>query len=466
MTMFDSCRIFLSLQARIRPVLLSAFFIVWMAINLWQPGTAQAQADCSKKWGVDSVETIKNISLYREFFKQKNFASALEPWRYVFIQAPCSREQTHIDGIAMFKDALKAQKDSTLRTTILDTLMMIYDARAKFFPKSASNALGRKAVDMLDYIPGQNRRIREAFEAAVAVGGNATEPFILGYYFKVGIKDFKAGVIDQAAIFGLYNQLVGIADANLARTDLDSTKRQRFVENKAALDADLSISVIENCEQILTAFESKFNEGTVDKALRDLIYTQLRLKNCKESAFYEKVAISKQSDDPSPVLGIELARRFHKSGRNKEADQYYQNALSLVTDDSIKAQYTYDYAALFSEDKQFSKARDLALQAHALRPTWGKPLMFIGNLYASSYIECGGGGIAAQAVYWAAVDKFRAAAKANPALQEECDQLVSKYSGYFPSKQTLFFNKPPFNVGDAYRVGCWLNESTTVRSSD
>ncbi|MFM8316745.1 MAG: hypothetical protein ACKOAV_00025, partial [Bacteroidota bacterium] len=122
--MFDSCRIFLSLQARIRPVLLSAFFIVWMAINIWQPGTAQAQADCSKKWGVDSVETIKNISLYREFFKQKNFASALEPWRFVFIQAPCSREQTHIDGIAMFKDALKAQKDSTLRTTILDTLMM------------------------------------------------------------------------------------------------------------------------------------------------------------------------------------------------------------------------------------------------------------------------------------------------------------------------------------------------------
>ncbi len=444
----------------------SFFLFVLMALPFWAIGIAQAQTDCSKKWGVDSVETIKNISLYREFFKQKNFVSAIEPWRYVFIQAPCSREQTHIDGIAMFKDALKAQKDSALRTPLVDTLMMIYDARAKFFPKSSSNTLGRKAVDMLDYIPGQNRRIREAFEAAVAVGGNATEPFILGYYFKVGIKDFKAGVIDQAAIFGLYNQLAGIADANLARTDLDSTKRQRFFENKAALDADLSISVIENCEQILSAFESKFNDGTIDKALRDLVYTQLRIKNCKETAFYEKVAISKQSDDPSPVLGIELARRFHKSSRNKEAEQYYQNALSLVTDDSIKAQYTYDYAALFSEDKQFSKARDLALQAHSLRPSWGKPLMFIGNLYASSYIECGGGGIGAQAVYWAAVDKYRAASKANPALLEDCNALINKFSGYFPTKQTLFFNKPAFNVGDSYRVGCWLNESTTVRSSD
>ncbi|MFM7701128.1 MAG: hypothetical protein ACKO7V_10135, partial [Bacteroidota bacterium] len=59
-----------------------------------------------------------------------------------------------------------------------------------------------------------------------------------------------------------------------------------------------------------------------------------------------------------------------------------------------------------------------------------------------------------------------AAAKANPALQEDCNALINKYSGYFPSKQTLFFNKPAYKLGDGYRVGCWLNESTTVRSSD
>ncbi|MGA1665736.1 MAG: tetratricopeptide repeat protein [Bacteroidia bacterium] len=424
-----------------------------------------AQADCSKKWGVDSVQTIQNISLYREFYKQKNFSAALEPWRYVFEQAPCSREQTHIDGIVMFKDRLKAQKDSSLRTPLIDTLMLIYDARAKYFPKSASNALGRKALDMLEFIPGQNQRIREAFEEAVRSGGQATEPFVLGYYFKVAIKEFKGGALTQTQIFELYNQLAGIADANMANPSLDSTKRLRFAENKAALDADLSISVIENCEQILENFEAKFAEGNTDKSLRDLIYNQLRIKNCKDSEFYEKVAISKFADDPQPALGIELARRFHKSSRSKEADTYYQQALQLVTDDSVKAQYTMDYAALFSEDKQYDKARDLALQAQALRPTWGKPLIFIGNLYAASYNVCGGG-IAAQAVYWAAVDKFKQAARINPEFQAECDQLISKYSGYFPKKETLFFNNPPYKGGDAYRVGCWIQESTSVRTSD
>ena len=145
-------------------------FLFVASLGLFSTEMVSAQADCSKKWGVDSIQTIQNISLYREFYKQKNFSAALEPWRYVFEQAPCSREQTHIDGIAMFKDRLKAQKDSVLRTPLLDTLLLIYDARAKFFPKSASNALGRKAVDMLDFIPGQNQRIREAFEVAVQVG--------------------------------------------------------------------------------------------------------------------------------------------------------------------------------------------------------------------------------------------------------------------------------------------------------
>jgi len=441
-------------------------FLFVAGLGLFSTEIVSAQVDCSKKWGVDSVQTIQNISLYREFFKQKNFAAALEPWRYVFEQAPCSREQTHIDGIAMFKDRLKAQKDSTLRTPLLDTLLLIYDARAKFFPKSASNALGRKAVDMLDFIPGQNQRIREAFEVAVKVGGQATEPFVLGYYFKVAIKDYKGGALNQDQIFDLYNQLTGIADANLANPALDSTKRLRYTENKAALDADLSISVIENCDQILKNFEAKFLAGNTEKALRDLIYNQLRIKNCKDSEFYEKVAISKFSDDPQPALGIELARRFHKSNRTKEADTYYQEALKLVSDDSVKAQYTLDYAALFSEDKQYDKARELALQANALRPNWGKPLLFVGNLYAASYNVCGGGGISAQAVYWAAVDKFKQAARTNPALQTECDQLVDKYSGYFPKKETLFFNNPPYKGGDAYRVGCWIQESTSVRTSD
>jgi tetratricopeptide (TPR) repeat protein len=441
-------------------------FLFVAGLGLFSTEIVSAQVDCSKKWGVDSVQTIQNISLYREFFKQKNFAAALEPWRYVFEQAPCSREQTHIDGIAMFKDRLKAQKDSTLRTPLLDTLLLIYDARAKFFPKSASNALGRKAVDMLDFIPGQNQRIREAFEVAVKVGGQATEPFVLGYYFKVAIKDYKGGALNQDQIFDLYNQLTGIADANLANPALDSTKRLRYTENKAALDADLSISVIENCDQILKNFEAKFLAGNTEKALRDLIYNQLRIKNCKDSEFYEKVAISKFSDDPQPALGIELARRFHKSNRTKEADTYYQEALKLVSDDSVKAQYTLDYAALFSEDKQYDKARELALQANTLRPNWGKPFLFIGNLYAASYNVCGGGGISAQAVYWAAVDKFKQAARTNPALQTECDQLVDKYSGYFPKKETLFFNNPPYKGGDAYRVGCWIQESTSVRTSD
>ena len=51
-----------------------------MLVVFGAAGTTQAQAQitagCEQKWGPDSVKTIQNISVYREFFKQKNYASA------------------------------------------------------------------------------------------------------------------------------------------------------------------------------------------------------------------------------------------------------------------------------------------------------------------------------------------------------------------------------------------------------
>ena len=33
------------------------------------------------KWGSDSINCITNLSLYREYYKQKNYEDAFKPWR-------------------------------------------------------------------------------------------------------------------------------------------------------------------------------------------------------------------------------------------------------------------------------------------------------------------------------------------------------------------------------------------------
>jgi hypothetical protein len=51
----------------------------------------------------------------------------------------------------------------------------------------------------------------------------------------------------------------------------------------------------------------------------------------------------------------------------------------------------------------------------------------------------------------------------DPALTEDADKRIKTYSVYFPPTEVLFFYN--MNEGDSYTVGCWINETTTVRAA-
>lgn len=452
-----------------------------MLVLLGAAGVTQAQAqitaNCEQKWGPDSVKTIQNISVYREFFKQKNYASALDAWQYVFKNAPCSREQTHVDGVAMYKSFLSATKDPKRKQELVDTIMLIYDVRAANFEKSAGNSLGRKGVDMLNFRPEPNTAVLKTFEKAIELGGNESESFVLSYYFKVALKEFSGGGLTKEQVITIYEKLSKIADYNIAASEVvlkdeqateaaKQTAKQnadKFTESKQSLDGDLAGNIIKDCDEIITLFEGKFKADKTNKDLRDLIYSLLLSKGCSDKDLFMEVATAKYNEAPNARLAHILARKLQQSDNVAKAADFYQKAIEGAENDSIKAQYNYDFATLYSSNKQFSRARQLAQEAARLQPRWGKPIVFIGDLYAASYSQCGSG-IEAQAVYWAAVDKYQRAKNIDASVAEEATTKINKYAGYFPLKENLFF--AGITPGSSYSVGCWIGESTTVRSSD
>jgi len=420
---------------------------------------AQITADCEQKWGPDSVKTIRNISVYREFFKQKNYDAAFESWMFVFTNAPCSREQTHLDGVTMYKTLIAATKDAKRKQELVDTLMLIYDVRAANFDKSAGNTLGRKGVDMLNYRPEPNTAVLKTFEKSIQLGGNESEHFVLSYYFKVALKEFSGGGLTKEQVITIYEKLSKIADFNIAAEQ----NADKFSESKQSLDGDLAGNIIKDCDEIITLFEGKYKDDKTNKDLRDLIYSLLLSKGCSDKDLFMEVATAKYNEVPNARLAHILARKLQQSDNVAKAADFYQKAINGAENDSIKAQYSYDFATLYSSNKQFSKARQLAQEAARLQPNWGKPFIFIGDLYAASYSQCGSG-IEAQAVYWAAVDKYQRAKSIDGSVAEEATAKINKYAGYFPLKENLFF--AGITPGSSYSVGCWIGESTTIRSSD
>ena len=66
-----------------------------------------------------------------------------------------------------------------------------------------------------------------------------------------------------------------------------------------------------------------------------------------------------------------------------------------------------------------------------------------------------------KAVFWIAVDQFITAKTIDTSKTIEADELINRYSQYFPNAEVAFFYG--VHEGQEYTVGCWINEKTIVR---
>ena len=61
---------------------------ILLLISLFSVTTVANPIFSEGKFGTDSIECVKNISVYREFVKQKNYADAVSPWRWAYLNCP------------------------------------------------------------------------------------------------------------------------------------------------------------------------------------------------------------------------------------------------------------------------------------------------------------------------------------------------------------------------------------------
>jgi hypothetical protein len=128
--------------------IISAIVMFFIYGNLF----AQKGVEDGSKYGRghDSVRCLVNLTLSRDRVKAGNYEDALNYWRVAYNECPQSSQYLYIDGSKMFNELIVAEKDPVRQDALIDTLMMIYDQRMKYFDQKG-NILGRKAVDLLKY---------------------------------------------------------------------------------------------------------------------------------------------------------------------------------------------------------------------------------------------------------------------------------------------------------------------------
>jgi len=69
-----------------------------------------------------------------------------------------------------------------------------------------------------------------------------------------------------------------------------------------------------------------------------------------------------------------------------------------------------------------------------------------------------------QIVVWPAIDMWSKAKSIDPAVAAEANKWISTYRKFMPTKEDVFIRN--LKEGQTFRVGCWIQENTIIRTVD
>ena len=86
--------------------------------------SAQDEAE-ALKYGPNKELCEQNLSIYIEFYKQKNYKDAYKPWAYLFNNAPKRTKNIYLHGPKIIKGLIKNINDQSRLTALVDSLIMV-----------------------------------------------------------------------------------------------------------------------------------------------------------------------------------------------------------------------------------------------------------------------------------------------------------------------------------------------------
>jgi tetratricopeptide (TPR) repeat protein len=414
------------------------------------------ETNAQSKYGADSVQCVQNLSVYREFYKQKNIEDAVAPWRWAYINCPKASKNLYIDGAKIFKHLIKRAKgDKVLQASLADSLMSLYDQRIALFGQEAY-VLGLKGSDQLRYKKDQLNEAFANLEQSVQALQNKSKATALMSYFQAATKQFEAGTFDKAKVLEVYAEASEYVDYNI----LNNTKSKKFYE-KAAANIEKLFVPFATCEDLVSMFDAKYAETPEDVNLMKRITKVLDKKDCTDAQVYFDAAAKLHESEPTAYSAYSMGNLSLKKNKPAEAVAYYKQALEMAEGDEEKANYYYGLSGAYFKSGSNQTARSNAYKALELRPDWGKPYILIGDIYAAASKSCGEDAFQQAMVFSAAIDKFITAKAKDASVADLANKKIAQYSKYLPSKEDAFFSGA--KEGDSHQVGCWINETTKVR---
>ena len=438
---------------------------------------------------LSSDECLEQLSIFAESAKIKNYQAAYEPWKIVLDNCPTLNVATYQYGELILKDFIKKSSTDDEKTKYLNDLLSLYDQWVENFPeRKGVRQIGKiyssKGQAMLDNGVNDKALIYDTFDFAFRNDPTSfTNPKSLAYYFQTGYELYKSGTkISLETLFESYEELTEkfeLLKTNISKNiDIILKKEEsgtpltaREVRNKKIYDTnsnavsaylrliDQRIAKEATCDILIPLYSKNFEENKNNSLWIRRAAGRLDEKDCSDDPLFvtlvEQLHILEPSADSAYYLGI----LNDKQGNSEEALKYYQESVSLQTDNYKKANILYKIAVKFKNAGRRVSARDYAQQALSFQPSLGQAYLLIANMYASSVNGCGDSQFNKRAVYWLAAQTAQKAGRVDASLKKLANKSVAAFNGRAPSKTDIFTEG---NQGTTITFSCWIRRSIKV----
>ncbi len=431
------------------------------AAALFASSTVSAQG----KFGPDSAECIKYLSYYTEYYKQKNYDSALPNWRKAYnLCPPTARYSMLSDGTALLRRVIQAnQKNAVYKMKLVDSLMTIYDQRVEFWPKYAISSLNNKALDMYNYLKNDPERLYAGLNEVVDQTKEQTRANIFLFQLNTAVDLYKEGstVVDPEQVINIYENAIKYLGMMKPKNDVEARSIAKTIEDVESLFIS---SQVASCDNLITLFGPRYEADPQNLDLAKNIVRMMGMtEGCTDNDLFLKAVNTMHSLEPSHTSAYYLYKLYAGRGDVDNAVKFMEEAIAAEASDALTdGGYNYELAAFCFKNGKNVLAVNAAQKALELDPSLaGKAYMLIGTIWGS--IVCPGNDIEQRSKYWVAVDYMTKAKNADETLAEDANNLIRQYASYYPQTAEAFM----YDVtdGQSYTVSCGgMRATTTVRT--
>lgn len=385
----------------------------------------------------DSMKVLTDYSLFSEYHKNKDFASAL-PYGWSVIEANPTKFSKWI--YYKMEECFWGLHDSSSTSpemvkSIQDTILYFYDTAIKYREEDKGYFQARKAYVSEIWLSHPADETIKEYEQAIA-----WQPELSSFYYNrlgqlyIASDDGSNGNKEKA--IDLYTVLVEREPDNPVWgniiTDLFGNIDDRLAFQKDAWEKD------PQNEKKAKAFAS----------------TAIQASEWAQAVAPLEFLLSVEPENIGYLT--QLGNVYNKIENTSKSEETFSKLIKLEPNN--KDHYFYFGKALMEAGK-FSQARTQFLKASEVGNNWALPIFYEGFLYEQSASNCTD--FDRKVVYLLAQNTYRRALNMDPNLGEARDR-INALSGAVPTKEDYFFRN--IKSGTVLPITCvgWIGKSVTA----